>query len=143
MLKYAIGWSIGIINLAATFYLHRKTKSSQIAQLAEQWTVNPSVVGSSPTLGAMKNNNNNQFGHVHNVHNITYQKDNINFQQTIKRIQKVSNLQVELDAYKKLTDEMVYLFDRLASDQNSIHTWFEVKTVLDKYESIKDGQSNR
>lgn len=91
----------------------------------------------------MKNNNNNQFGHVHNVHNIAYKKDNINFQQAIKRIQKVSTLEMELDAYKKLTDEMAYLFDRLASDQNSIHIWFEVKNVLDKYESIKDGQSNR
>lgn len=88
----------------------------------------------------MKNNNNNQFGHVHNI---TNQKDNINFQQTIKRIQKTSNLEIELDIYKKLADEMAYLFDRLASDQNSIHTWFEVKNVLDKYESIKDGQSNR
>jgi hypothetical protein len=107
--------------------------------LAEQWTVNPSVVGSSPTLGAMKNNNDN-FGHVHNITN--YQKDNINFQQTIKRIQKVSTLEIELDAYTKLADEMAYLFDRLASDQNSVHTWFEVKTVLDKYESIKNGQSN-
>ena len=121
----------------------QKNPLSQIAQLAEQWTVNPSVVGSSPTLGAMKNNNNNQFGHVHNVHNINYQKDNINFQQTIKRIQKTSALEMELDIYKKLADDMAYLFDRLASDQDSIHTWFEVKTVLDKYESIKDGQSNR
>ena len=139
MVQYIIGWSISLINLVVTLYLHRKTKSSQIAQLAEQWTVNPSVVGSSPTLGAMKNNNDN-FGHVHNITN--YQKDNINFQQTIKRIQKVSTLEIELDAYKKLADEMVYLFDRIASDQNSIHTWFEVKTILDKYESIKNGQSN-
>jgi len=88
----------------------------------------------------MKNNNINNFGHVHNIN---YQKDNINFQQTIKRIQKISNIQMELDTYKKLADEMVHLFDRLASDQNSVHTWFEVKTVLDKYESIKNGQSNR
>lgn len=116
------------------------TPPSQIAQLAEQWTVNPSVVGSSPTLGAMKNDNNN-FGHVHNLHE--YEKDSVRFQQTIKRIQKSSTLEIELDVYKKLTDEMAYLFDRLASDQNSIHTWFEVKDVLDKYESIKDGQSNR
>ena len=140
MILYVIGWLIGLINLAVTFYLHRKTKYSQIAQLAEQRTVNPFVVGSSPTLGAMKNNNNNQFGHVHNI---TNQKDNINFQQTIKRIQKTSNLEMELDTYKKLTDQMAYLFDRLASDQNSIHTWFEVKTVLDKYESIKNEQRNR
>jgi len=87
----------------------------------------------------MKNNNNN-FGHVHNIHE--YENDNMRFQQTIKRIQKTSNIQMELDTYKKLADEMVHLFDRLASDQNSIHTWFEVKTVLDKYESIKNGQSN-
>ena len=52
MVLYAIGWLIGIINLAVTFYLHRKTKFSQIAQLAELRTVNPLVVGSSPTLGA-------------------------------------------------------------------------------------------
>lgn len=140
MLLYAIGWLIGLINLTVTLCLHRKTKYSQIAQLAEQRTVNPFVVGSSPTLGAMKNNNINNFGHVHNIN---YQKDNINFQQTIKRVQKTSTLEIEPDVYKKLADEMAYLFDRLAFDQDSIHTWFEVKTVLDKYESIKDGQSNR
>jgi hypothetical protein len=87
----------------------------------------------------MKNNNDN-FGHVHNITN--YQKDNMNFQQTIKRIQKTSTLEMELDVYKKLADDMAYLFDRLASDQDSIHTWFEVKSILDKYESIKNGQSN-
>jgi len=139
MILYAIGWSIGLINLAVTLYLHRKTKSSQIAQLAEQRTVNPLVVSSNLTLGAMKNNNDN-FGHVHNITN--YQKDNMNFQQTIKRIQKTSTLEMELDVYKKLADDMAYLFDRLASDQDSIHTWFEVKSILDKYESIKNGQSN-
>ncbi len=106
--------------------------------MAEQRTVNPFVVGSSPTLGAMKKDN-EKYGHVHNL----YEKDNLQFQQTIKRIQKTSTIEIELDIYKKLADEMVYLFDRLASDQNSVHTWFEVKSVLDKYESIKDGQSNR
>jgi hypothetical protein len=86
----------------------------------------------------MKKDNNN-YGHVHNL----YEKDNLHFQQTMKRIQKVSGLEQELDIFKELVDEMVYLFDRLASDQNSIHTWFEVKTILDKYERIKNGQSNR
>jgi hypothetical protein len=82
---------------------------------------------------------NEKYGHVHNL----YEKDNLQFQQTMKRIQKVSGLEQELDIFKELVDEMVYLFDRLASDQNSIHTWFEVKTILDKYERIKNGQSNR
>ncbi len=82
---------------------------------------------------------NEKYGHVHNL----YEKDNLHFQQTMKRMQKVSGLEQELDIFKELVDEMVYLFDRLASDQNSIHTWFEVKTILDKYERIKNGQSNR
>jgi len=88
----------------------------------------------------MKNNNINNFGHVHNIHE--YEQNNIQLQRTIKRIQKTSTLEIELDVYKKLADEMAYLFDRLASDQDSIHTWFEVKSILDKYESIKNGQSN-
>ena len=111
---------------------------SQIAQLAEQRTVNPFVVGSSPTLGAMKKDN-EKYGHVHNL----YEKDNLHFQQTMKRIQRMSSLEEELDIFRDLTDEMAYLFDRLASDQNSIHTWFEVKRILDKYEGIKNGQNNR
>ncbi len=137
MLLYAIGWLIGVINLAVTLYLHRKTKFSQIAQLAEQRTVNPLVVGSSPTLGAMTNENNYYKKYIEtNKNEIGLNKDQ--FKKDSERFRK----NLELSFYKGMTEDMLWLFEVLAENPNDIQTWFKVKDIMEKYKKvIQNGQS--
>ena len=137
MVLYAIGWLIGLINLAVTFYLHRKTKFSQIAQLAELRTVNPLVVGSNPALGAMTNENNYYKKYIeNNKHEIGLNKDQL------KRDSEKFRKDLELSFYKGITEDMLWLFEVLAENPNDIQTWFKVKDLMEQYKKVTQNGQN-
>ena len=137
MVLYGIGWSIGIINLVVTLYLYKKTKYSQIAQLAELRTVNPLVVGSNPALGAMTNENNYYKKYIeNNKHEIGLNKDQL------KRDSEKFRKDLELSFYKGITEDMLWLFEVLAENPNDIQTWFKVKDLMEKYKKVTQNGQN-
>lgn len=111
---------------------------SQIAQLAELRTVNPLVVGSNPTLGAMTNENNYYKKYIEkNKHEIGLNKEQ--FRKDSERIRK----DLELSFYKGMTEDMLWLFEVLAENPNDIQTWFKVKDLMEQYKKVtQNGQNN-
>ena len=137
MVLYGIGWSIGIINLVVTLYLYKKTKYSQIAQLAELRTVNPLVVGSNPALGAMTNENNYYKKYIeNNKHEIGLNKDQL------KRDSEKFRKDLELSFYKGITEDMLWLFEVLSENPNDIQTWFKVKDLMEQYKKVTQNGQN-
>ena len=137
MVLYAIGWSIGIINLVVTLYLYKKTKYSQIAQLAELRTVNPLVVGSNPALGAMTNENNYYKKYIeNNKHEIGLNKDQL------KRDSEKFRKDLELSFYKGITEDMLWLFEVLSENPNDIQIWFKVKDLMEQYKKVTQNGQN-
>ena len=137
MVLYGIGWSIGIINLVVTLYLYKKTKYSQIAQLAELRTVNPLVVGSNPALGAMTNENNYYKKYIeNNKHEIGLNKDQL------KRDSEKFRKDLELSFYKGITEDMLWLFEVLSENPNDIQIWFKVKDLMEQYKKVTQNGQN-
>ena len=115
---------------------------TQIAQLAELRTVNPLVVGSIPTLGAMTYNE----WYIKNITPKEFEKINKSREQWIKNTasysKKAAYSELENERLNRLLDDMAYVLDLLVDGPSDNRVWFKVKEVLDKYEKYKREQGN-
>lgn len=77
------------------------------------------VVGSSPTLGAMENNN--------QLNTWVKAAEHHSFKATLSSL--------EAKNWRRIADELAFALDLISDDPSNIKSWFKVKAALDRYES--------